>query len=92
MIDNIFTDLMKMVATKFATWLEDNSWKTVYSEELKKTAYVNTSENKILIHGSDYHFTMMINEHGKTIDELYEMFLIDEKERLKKENENELEN
>lgn len=74
---------MKMVATNFATWMEDNAWTAVYSEELKKRAWVDASKEKILLHGSDYHFTTLVKECGKSLDELYEMFLIDERRRLK---------
>lgn len=88
MENNIFTDLMKMVAVNFATWMEDNSWVVVYSEELKIRAYVDGLKNDVLVNGSDYHYTKLINEHGKTLEELYEMFLVDERERLKKEKEN----
>lgn len=81
-------ETMKMVAVNFATWLEDNYWIAVYSEELKIRAYVDGLKNDILVNGSDYHYTKLINEHGKKIEELYEMFLVDERERLKKEKEN----
>ena len=87
--EDFITDTVKMVAVNFATWLEDSDWTAVYSEELKKRAYVDSSKNKILVYGSDYHFTKLINEHGKTLDELYEMFILDERDRLKKENKNE---
>lgn len=83
---NVITGTMKIASVKFVTWLEDNAWTAVWSEELKRRAYVNASENKILVHGSDYHFTKLIKEHGKDLDELYDMFVIDERKRLEKLN------
>jgi len=86
MEETIIEALAKMASTKFATWLSDNSWTVVDSKELKRRAYVNASKNTIYLNGSDYHYTKLINEHGKTIEELYDIFVLDERERLKKEN------
>lgn len=82
-MENILTETTKMLAINFATWIEDNVWVSVYSEELERRAYVDASQNKILVNGSDYHFTTLIKEHGKSIDELYDLFLVDERKRLK---------
>ncbi len=76
----IFTGAIKMAAINFATWMEDNGWQCVYSKELKKRAYVDCG---VMKHGSDYHFTKIIKEHGKTLDELWELFVLHEQKRLK---------
>jgi hypothetical protein len=75
-----------MVATKFLTWINENKWIEISSKKLKKKAYVNASENVIYINGSDEHFTKLIKEKGKDVDQLYDMFIIDERERLAKVN------
>jgi hypothetical protein len=54
----------------FVTWMEDNAWTCVYSESLNKRAWVDASEHHILFHGSDYHYTKLIKEHGKSLEEL----------------------
>jgi hypothetical protein len=82
-MENIITDTMKMLAVNFATWLEDNAWTAVYSEKLKKRAYVDASEVKIYVHGSDEHYTHLVQNRSKSIEELYELFILDERKRLK---------
>ncbi|MFA7307602.1 MAG: hypothetical protein WC026_13120 [Hyphomicrobium sp.] len=81
-MEDTHIETAKTVAIEFATWMEDNAWTAVYSKELKKRAYVDASKNTVLLHGSDYHFTKLINENGKTIDELYELFWKDRQEHL----------
>lgn len=57
---------------EFAEWTERN-YSFVISK--KKSAWVNANENTIYTHGSEYHFDKLVNEHGKTINELYAEFL-----------------
>lgn len=57
----------------FAEWCEDNYTK-VYSDELKKSAWVNVREETVLAHGSDYHYTTLIKESGRTTDQLVEKY------------------
>ena len=59
----------------FMNWLADSGWIEIESEELKKKAWVNCKEQEVLTHGSDWHYTTLINECSKTTSELYELFL-----------------
>lgn len=65
---------MKSKAINFVTYLEDNGWQCIYSEQLKKRAYVDSSKHSILVHGSDVHFTRLVQDHGKQLEELYDIF------------------
>ena len=68
---------MNNKAIEFAEWIVKFNWHIVHSVELKKYAYVNARSTNILTHGSDYHYTRLIKEHGKTTAELYTLFLQD---------------
>ncbi len=61
-------------AVGFAEWIEDNKWVVVYSEELNKRAYVDASKEKVLLHGSDYHYTTLVRERGKSLIELFQLY------------------
>ena len=74
-IVEVMDEFSKFSSIEFYEWMLDNNWQAVYSEELKKRAYVDAEKNPVLVHGSDYHFTMLIKEHGKTLEELYNLFL-----------------
>lgn len=65
------------IPVKFSTWIIDNGWECIYSEELSKRGWIDTSKHDVLTHGSDYHYTKLIKEHGKTTEELYELFKLD---------------
>lgn len=65
--------LHRKEAISFAEWVE-NRYASIYSKELDKSMYVDCIENDVLIHGSDYHFTQLITDHGKTIDQLFDLF------------------
>lgn len=67
-------DGYREAAIEFAEWVND-SYTKVESLELKKWAWVNFKEEDVMLHGSDYHFTTLINEVGKTTEELYNLFL-----------------
>lgn len=61
----------------FGEWVGKN-YCEVSSEKLNKTMWVNYVENTVLVNGSDEHFTRLVNEHGKTIEEVFNEFkLID---------------
>lgn len=59
---------------EFMDWMVDNGWKLVYSNKLHKRLYVDSTEHEILIHGSDRHYQNLVGNHGKTAQELYEIF------------------
>lgn len=58
---------------EFTKWFEER-YTLIESKKLKKCAYVDSITNDILIHGSDEHFTELIKNHGKTIEECYEIY------------------
>jgi len=58
----------------FAEWLCDTPWIKVHSDTLNKSAYVDAGFNNILINGSDYHFTELIKNHGKTIEQMLAIY------------------
>ncbi len=66
--------MSKVYSIKFVHWLEDNAWSCVWSEELKKRAWVDCSKHKVYVNGSDEHYTQLIKNHGKSLEELYDMF------------------
>jgi hypothetical protein len=82
-MEDIITDIVKIGATKFATWMEDNAWTAVYSEKLQRRGYVDASEVKIYVHGSDEHYTHLVQNRSYTIEQLWEKFVEDERRRLK---------
>lgn len=82
----IFTEIMKTVSTKFTEWV-DESFCKVHSKKLNKSMWVNCIENPVYVHGSDEHFTELIEKHGKTIGELYDIFIEEERKRLISEKE-----
>lgn len=86
-MDNLVTELGKMVAVNFATWIEKNNWLPVSSESLQKKAYVDSGKHSILTFGSDLHYTELIKNHGKSLEELYDLFIEDEKKRLQEKYE-----
>lgn len=53
-------------------WIMDN-YTEIYSSELDKHAYVPVDVG-VLLHGSDYHYTELINKYGKTLDQLFDLF------------------
>lgn len=65
-------ELIKMVAVNFAEWLSENEW--------VKRKERQTHPNKVGQYYSHKHCEY------KTIDELYELFKVDEKNRLETEN------
>ena len=81
---DLLTETMKEAAIRFATWMEDNAWTCVWSQELHKRSYVDASRETILVNCSDFHYTTLVKEVGKTIDELWDLFVMDERVRLEK--------
>lgn len=61
-------------AIGFADWLYDTGWRAVDSVELDKRAWVDSSKHDILINGSDYHFTKLIKDHGKSLEDVYQLY------------------
>jgi len=64
-MENILTNVLKMGAINFVAWMEDNAWTAVWSDEMKKRAYVHA-----------------LKGCSKTLDELWELFIVDERGRL----------
>ena len=58
------------LAIKFAEWLREEGWVLVRANN-KEEAYVNSHLHTIYVHGSEYHFSKLITEHGKQIGELF---------------------
>lgn len=69
----IIIESNKTSSIDFTIWMNKN-YCEVDSVELKKSMWINMIENNVLTHGSDYHYTKLIKEHGKTIEELYDFF------------------
>lgn len=69
----IIIESNKTSSIDFTIWMNKN-YCEVDSVELKKSMWINIIENNVLTHGSDYHYTKLIKEHGKTIEELYDLF------------------
>lgn len=57
----------------FTKWFEER-YTLVESKKLKKSAYVDSIANDILIHGSDELFTDLVKTQGRTIEECYEIY------------------
>lgn len=68
-----FLDNMMM---EFANWIQGNGYIMVYSKKLGISKYINGNEFNILINGSDHHYTELLNNHGKTTEELLEEFKV----------------
>lgn len=58
-------------AVEFADWINNSGYCDVYSDELRRSAWVNSKEHSIYIHGSDHHRTELVHNHGETTKELY---------------------
>ena len=72
LVFDFFAPLIKgSDSVEFAIYVT-NMYSKVLSKELRKYAYV--PHDLVLVNGSDYHFTKIINEHGKDIHELYSIF------------------
>ncbi len=84
-MSNIYLETSKMLAINFATWLEDNSWAAVRSNKLGKTAYIDCSKHNVYVHASYEYLTKLVQEHGKTLEELCDMFVEEEKQRISNE-------
>lgn len=62
-------------AIGFMEWVSDG-WVLIDSVRLGKSAWVNCMENKVYAHGSDLHYTTLINSVGKTTEQLYDIYKI----------------
>lgn len=60
-------------AVEFFKWASPK-YANIHSEKLNKSAWVSV-EHGILINGSDYHYTTLIEKHGQTIEDIYTKFL-----------------
>ncbi len=67
-------EFSQLSAIHFQNWIVDNDWQVVHSESLNKRAYVDSSTHDIFLHGSDLHYTNLIEKHGKTIQELFNIY------------------
>lgn len=57
----------------FVEWV-DETYAMVHSDELKTSAWINCKEESVLVNGSDYHYTTLINEKGITTEKLIEIY------------------
>lgn len=64
----------KQESIGFAEWI-NGDYTEVESAELRRKAWVNFRENEVLVHGSDFHYTTLINEVGLTTEQLFELYL-----------------
>lgn len=71
--ENIITSTMKMVAVNFAEWVNKNRYSKYWGSD-------EPNRNKWYVG-----YTTPDSRKYFTTEELYEMFLVDERERLKKE-------
>lgn len=78
-IPESFIKQLQLLMVDCIQWTIDNGWTLVHSKELGKSAYVNAHDHAIYIHGSDYHYTALIKQFGKSPEEIYEMFAADRK-------------
>ena len=53
------------------------TYREVTSIKIGKTMFVNCIDNKILIHGSDSHYTDLIEQFGVTLLDVYREFQIE---------------
>lgn len=60
-------------AIKFADFVIENYAKV--KSQTGMTAYVNIKTNKVLVNGSPSYYTKLINEHGKSLETIYEYFI-----------------
>ena len=65
----ILKDLVKETAIGFNNYV-NSKYTLVYSEKLNVAKWVHT-DNGVLVNGSDLHYTELIKNHGRFIDELY---------------------
>lgn len=70
--DKLKSDV-KLKAILFAKWLQETGWTWVYSHLRLRGAYVNSKEHAILVNGSGLHYSVLVGDHGKSLDELYGM-------------------
>lgn len=61
-------------AKRFLDWVDNSGYCSVYSQELKTGAWVDSNEHPIYTHGSDFHLTNLVKNHGITTSELYAKF------------------
>lgn len=61
-------------AKRFLDWVDNSGYCSVYSQELKTGAWVDSNEHPIYTHGSDFHLTNLVKNHGITTSELYTKF------------------
>lgn len=71
-------ELITESALTFGAWLIKKKYILIYSKELKKELYINASEHDVLINGSDYHYTKLIEQEGKILQEVYDKFMYEE--------------
>lgn len=70
----ILREFQEYHAVRFAEWFAVN-YSLVHSERLDKKAWVNCNEHVIYIHGSDLHYTQLIENYGKKIEEIWQIYL-----------------
>ncbi len=63
----------KSQAILFLDFVSDG-WVLIDSKRLGISKWVNVKENKVYANGSDLHYTTLINDVGKTTEELFDLF------------------
>lgn len=59
-------------AVKFADYLESN-WYFIRRDS-KRFGWINIIDNEVLVHGSESHYNKLLENHGKTTTEVYQIF------------------
>lgn len=60
---------------EFLDWVNHSGYESVYSKALDMIAWVDTNSHPIYQNGSDYHYTELVKNYGKTTDAIYNEFL-----------------
>lgn len=80
--ENIFESIARISAIRFNGWLVDNNWIHVNSPKTKKSFFVNRFELNATGIGSNHYIEELIKGSSKTINELYDMFVLEERKNM----------
>lgn len=80
--ENIFESVARISAIRFNGWIVDNNWVHVYSPQTKESFFVKKFELNATGIGSDHYIEILIKSSGKTINELYDLFVIEERKNM----------
>lgn len=73
--ESIALEAARVQSIAFAKWMYENIYREIYSQKLDRHAFVSAKKHEVFIHGSDYHYTHLIEEHGKALEEVYQEYL-----------------